>query len=67
MYESFHTFIEVPSEFMVRTPFDHLCDVFGFLVDGHGSYHAAVWGRGYQFDLNRTGLGDLTVQLFEQR
>lgn len=52
---------------MVWAPFDHFCDVLGFLVHGHGSDDAAMWRRGGQLDLDRTGLGNLAVELLQQR
>lgn len=52
---------------MVGAAFDHFCDMFCLLVDGHGPDDAAMWRRGGQFDLDWTGLGNLTVELLQQR
>lgn len=52
---------------MVGAPLHHLCDVLRLLVHGHGSDDAAMWRRGRQFDLDRTGLGNLAVELLQQR
>lgn len=52
---------------MVGAAFDHFCDVLRLLVDGHGSEDAAMWRRGGQLDLDGTGLGNLTVELLQQR
>lgn len=52
---------------MVRAAFDNFCDVLRLLVDGHGSDDAAMWRRGGQLDLDWTGLGNLTVELLQQR
>ena len=51
---------------MVGAAFDNFCDVLRLLVDGHGSEDAAMRRRGGQLDLDRTGLGDLTVELLQQ-
>lgn len=51
---------------MVGATFDHFCDVLCLLVDGHGSDNAAMRRRGGQLDLDWTGLGNLTVELFQQ-
>lgn len=51
---------------MVGASFDHFCDVLCLLVDGHGPDDAAMWRRRGQFDLDWTGLGNLTVELLQQ-
>ena len=61
-----HTIIEVSSQFMVGAAFDHFCDVLRLLVHGHGPDDAAMRRRGRQLDLDRTGLGNLTVELLQQ-
>lgn len=60
------TIIKVTSQLMVRTAFDHFCDMLRLLVDWHGSDDAAMWRRGGEFDLDRTGLGNLTVEFLQQ-
>lgn len=52
---------------MVGAAFDHFRNMLCLLVDGHGPDDAAMWRRGGQFDLDRTGLGNLTVELLQQR
>ena len=52
---------------MVGAAFDHLGDVLRLLVDGHGADDTAVGRRRGQLDLDGARLGDLTVQLLQQR
>lgn len=52
---------------MIGAPFDHLCDVLCLFVNRHGSDDAAMRGGGGQLDLDRTGFGNLTVKLLQQR
>ena len=51
---------------MIGAALDHLRDVLRLLVNGHGSEDAAMWRRGGQFDLDRTCLSNLTVELLQQ-
>lgn len=67
MWATARTIIEFSSQFVVGAAFHHFCDVLGFLINRHGSDDAARrWGRG-QLDLDGTCLGDLTVELLQQR
>lgn len=59
------TLVEVTSELMIGTAFHNFSHVLSLLVDGHGSYHAAVRGCRGELDLNRAGLSNLTVELLE--
>lgn len=52
---------------MVRAAFDHLGHVLCLLVDGHGPDDAAVGRGGAHLDLDGTRLGDLAVELLQQR
>lgn len=60
------TIVKVPAKFVIGASFDHLCHVLCLFVDRHGSDDAAMWRRGHQLDLNRTGFGNLTVELLQQ-
>lgn len=61
------TLIEVTSKLMVGAALHHFSHMLSLLVDGHGSYHAAVRGSRGKLHLNWAGLSDLTVQLLQQR
>lgn len=52
---------------MVGAALDHFCDVLGLLINGHGPDDAAMRRRGGQLDLDRAGLGNLTVEFLQQR
>ena len=52
---------------MVGAALHHLRDVLRLLVDRHGADHCPLGGVGEHLDLDRTGLGDLAVQLFQFR
>lgn len=61
------TVVEVAAQLVVGAALDHLGHVLRLLVHGHGSDDAAVGRRRGQLDLDGTRLGDLTVQLLQQR
>lgn len=52
---------------MVGTPFHHLRDMLGFLVDRHGTDDSPLWGWGHHLDLDGACLCNLAVQLLQFR
>ena len=59
------TFVELATELVVRTALHYLGDMLRLFVDRHGPDDGRLGRVGQNLDLDRTSLGDLTIQFLQ--